>query len=511
MKKSFLLLLCVLAVAAAGADTLDFVVLLDISESMLPYFDDTVHFLIGDILNEHLAAGDAFHLLSFADTPEIELTGTVSNQSDIDSALSRILLLQPLGKYTDLVSALKYLYTFTSNLKQHNRKKIVILTDGIHDPPPGSVFPVSEGDDSYRRVAEEIANSIRREGWEIGLMQFPAQDASSKTSALSEDATQSQDNPENLLGVLSEELDVDIHEYQEPSEELTHQVLGAPELVFPENLGKVRRRFRLPLLVHNFNGETVLVRLSGISWEGIDILVNSLSAAVPSSSSKKIRPLVRLPDSVKPGRHVLDLEMIFLDDLRIYPRRGSVSLELTEKPALDRGKTVKVLVYIGAILLGVMVLWGLYKIIRLVLDKMVFEAGSSTIVRSQGGTPGDRAVEMSVMGQNPNIGTRNVNSIRDGGTRSIGGGISSFLIYLYPLPSRIAEITRNGDTYQFMPIKNQFCESQSTVNDCLDRDIVIITKNQRKVIIRFKRYISALEKLNQLMHLTDAAGRPYTR
>ena len=67
MKKALVLCLFILVSFIVGAVPLDFVVLLDISESMLPYFDDTINYLIGDLLKQHLVEFDGFHLLTFAD------------------------------------------------------------------------------------------------------------------------------------------------------------------------------------------------------------------------------------------------------------------------------------------------------------------------------------------------------------------------------------------------------------------------------------------------------------
>ena len=130
------LLLCfVIFVGAAttpvSATDIDFIVLLDVSESMLPYFDDTVYYLIRDILSLHLEPGDRFHFISFANTPEIELATEIQEDNQVESILSRILLLQPLGRYTDLVFAFNYLYTYARDLSASSKKRILILTDGI--------------------------------------------------------------------------------------------------------------------------------------------------------------------------------------------------------------------------------------------------------------------------------------------------------------------------------------------------------------------------------------------
>ena len=108
MKKSFLTILILVSIvfSASAAQTFDTVILLDTSESMFPYFDSSVEYLIQDIIKNQLKAGDTFHLLTFANKPEYELSRKIRNKKDIEDILARILLLQPLGRYTDLISAL---------------------------------------------------------------------------------------------------------------------------------------------------------------------------------------------------------------------------------------------------------------------------------------------------------------------------------------------------------------------------------------------------------------------
>jgi len=606
-----LLLLCVLVFAslAAAAEPLDFVVLLDISESMLPYFDDTVNYLIRDILKQHLAPADGFHLLTFANTPGIELTLDVEKDEDIDEGLERILLLQPLGQYTDLVSALKFVYSYTGSLRTASEKKILVLTDGIHDPPPGSPYPVSEN--TYLETATEVARDIRKQGWDIALIQFPtdsragaaaggagagtgiserpegssaadtrgavakaaangapgiqpsrrgaktptvvapatsgvvapatpsavaptsegpavqspdsggdgrrtvvAEKEPSGTTAAESDAVAAKggESPayeagtrEDLYPVLAKDLDVEVLSYDEPSGDTTHRALGAPELVFPDNLGRVGYGFTLPFRVRNLSDERILVELIAIVWNATNILDSPVKITVPPEESRPLKARIELPKSIEPGALALELEAVFGDDLRIYPRKGTVSAILRGsgvKNAAWSAQFLPVLAYIGLGLLGALLLVLLVFGVRALVARIIATMGA-TAVQGVLRSAGDRAVEMHVEGQNPNIGTRNVNFIRDAGRASIGGGFSSYLIYLYRLPARIAMISRRGQTYTFTPVKPEFFEAGESIPDCLDRDITVLCAPGRRLTIRFRRYVSPLEKINAIMRLAQ--------
>ncbi|MBN1686065.1 MAG: VWA domain-containing protein [Spirochaetales bacterium] len=549
MKTILVPVFLVIIALAAAASPLDFVVLLDISESMLPYFDDTVNYLIRDILKEHLVPSDGFHLLTFADNPGIELMLDLESGDAIDDALNRILLLQPLGSYTDLVSALRFVYSYTKGLRQQSEKKILVLTDGIHDPPPGSPYAI--GGDIYARTATEVAREMRKEGWHITLVQFPAlkvpafletegTDAGTtsaadtlpgaETAAITRGgATTAAETPavedERITGAnaeadtasepvdektvddtyaaLAKDLDVDVLVYGQPDGDTTHRVLGAPELVFPENLGRVGRVFTMPLTVRNLSDDRILVELEGLIWNGADLLDSPVILSVRPQKSRELRAKIRIPSSVESGPVTLDLEAVFGDDLRIYPRKGSVTITLKGDGLRDAARSVHllpVLGYAGAIAGGIVLLILLTFAARSLLARAFATAGTSA-AQAVYGTADDRAIEMYVEGQNPHIGNRNVHYIRKDGSATVGGGFSSFLIYLYKFPPRIGLLSRKGDRYAFLPVKPEFFEDAEAVDDCLDKDIAVVSSTGRRLTIRFRRYISALEQINAIMRL----------
>ncbi|MAG14175.1 MAG: hypothetical protein CMN78_06225 [Spirochaetales bacterium] len=675
-------MLLILAFAGpAYADTIDFVVLLDVSESMFSFFDDTVNFLIRAIVEEHLQKDDGFHLVSFANSPDVELSRVIATQEDIDAVLNRILLLHPLGKYTDLVSALKYLYSFIETLRPDSSKKILILTDGIHDPPPGSPYPAT--DVELRSVLEKTATQIRDEGWDVGVLQFPdgreeapagpaapgpartgpaapgrpedgrvnddhiggaeaapvadqrehsAQaQASVDVAAIDEDTSESsqegepetaqsqlvdgadaavfvdqaderpagdttqtleniglsgddvavaaqrpassdspqseqlngrrtqpgarvqddleasqttpdqitdsreseaaaetakdgvtklpadqepqQDEPErpNLIGELANDSNAEIHQYRELDNDFVRAVTGAPRLIFPKELGNVDFKFALSLAIENSSADVVNLRLTGILWNGSNILRRTVSTKIDPSTTKSFRALVALPKTTVPGRLVLELEAVFAGDIRVFPKKGSTEIILNAPGQKNQVLNPNVLAITGYVVIGIMGLALVVVLIvgvRRLVGRQIFATGGSPGLQHQRAFVAGPAIEMRVEGQNPHIGMRNIHVIRDGTTRTIGGGMSNFLIYLYQLPGHVGEIKRSGDIYSYMPVKLQFCRNPERLENCLDNDIVLISDGGRQIIIRFSRYISELEKVNRIMHLTDRPGVP---
>ena len=78
------------------SEQIDNIVLLDTSESMFPYYSGTIDYLIEDIVQKQLQSGDTFHLLSFNDFPEYEISRTIRSEIEIKEVFNRILLLQPI-------------------------------------------------------------------------------------------------------------------------------------------------------------------------------------------------------------------------------------------------------------------------------------------------------------------------------------------------------------------------------------------------------------------------------
>ena len=116
-----LVLSILLLVAVCGMPAgVDLVVMVDTSASMFPVFDDLVNYLLRDILENRLREGDSFHLLSFAGSAEVELTERIEATSDLAQVTGRILLLEPLGRYTDLIGALEWLYDYVRTLPEES-------------------------------------------------------------------------------------------------------------------------------------------------------------------------------------------------------------------------------------------------------------------------------------------------------------------------------------------------------------------------------------------------------
>ena len=78
-------------------DAADVVVLLDVSQSALPYFQDVTDFVVSSVVKDYLRRGDTFHLLSFGETTQTEIAQRMVGEADVKSVLGRLYLLYPLA------------------------------------------------------------------------------------------------------------------------------------------------------------------------------------------------------------------------------------------------------------------------------------------------------------------------------------------------------------------------------------------------------------------------------
>lgn len=116
-------------------------------------------------------------------------------------------------------------------------------------------------------------------------------------------------------------------------------------------------------------------------------------------------------------------------------------------------------------------------------------------------------VEFRVLEQNSHIGRRNVHELEAGQSRSVGGGRSDYLIYLVPVPHAVAELHFDGETCIFVPREGRlFPELEGPVEDCLDRDIPMVSPRGYPLTLRFGRWEDPRLRLNRLLHCIEVPG-----
>ncbi len=510
--KALILTIALLVITtAAWSAGIDVIVMVDTSESMFPVFDDVVNYLLLDLLENRLHTGDSFHLLSFADSPEEEIRLEIEDRSDIAAVIDRILLLKPLGQYTDLIAAIDFLYEYTGAIDQQNSKLILLLTDGIHDPPPDSPNQVDESEVIARLL--ESSEKIKRQGWDVHILRMPGEQGAvgeetpGEPGAAGEEASgqpsERAGSGIDVLEELSDQLESDVLTYEEVEKEnLTDQLTGFSTLSFPDSLGRVRRRFSVPFGVQNNSGQSQRYTLTGMDSARGDLLRRQASVTVPAKQKSELVAYLRLPSGVEPGVQTLVVTLEFAEpQVRISPLEGELSFEYV--PLVGRSGARLPLSYLlyalGAlILIGVILL--LVFVIRHYMQNAAFDRLFAGVAETRRRRKSVRPLIMKVDSQNPNIGTRNIHPVPPGSRRSVGGDGSTFLIFYIPMPKRIGDVRYDGKKYSFIPRKAEhFPDPTKPLSDCLDKPIRAVSSRGREITFHFHEYVSPLEQLNRLM------------
>jgi hypothetical protein len=132
-----------LFVSASSGEPMDIVVLFDMSRSeLLARFEETRDYISGAFLREFVRKGDTFHLISFGDTPRLELSRRIESEGDYRTIIGRLLLLYPLAQSSSLENAAGYAGAFVNELPPEREKKVVVFTakDGFSATELGANF-----------------------------------------------------------------------------------------------------------------------------------------------------------------------------------------------------------------------------------------------------------------------------------------------------------------------------------------------------------------------------------
>jgi hypothetical protein len=117
-------------------------------------------------------------------------------------------------------------------------------------------------------------------------------------------------------------------------------------------------------------------------------------------------------------------------------------------------------------------------------------------------------LSLFVEDQNTAIGRRNVHLLKAGHTLSLGGGRSDFLIFLVPIPHRIADIRFDGERCILIPHRPEFFPDNSSepIVDCVNKTIRLISQKGYELKLRLERYRDPLDTLNKFLHSIENPG-----
>ena len=331
---------------SAGADI---VVLMDASGTILPWFEEINNRVLVDITRKFVRQGDTFHLISFNSRVNLEIVQPIETEADISRVVSRFMLLYPLGQNSDFISGLHYTWQYVSSLEQSREKIVIVISDGIFNPPKDSPYAAFTTDQVKSEITK-IARQIRGAGWNVYYIKLPfpeqaeiknldgnlisgsVKKGKAKDDAQSDGETASESGtPKQYYDVSSEfSSSLDITQSQLPKDNVPltfiDSVFSMPEAVFPQELGKKGRVFILPVKLRNTSDNRVNMELTNVYWKDMDILGRTSFLNLSPGERGTLRAEIHLPKTVSNGSLDLPVRLQFSGGLRVNPQSGTVHL-----------------------------------------------------------------------------------------------------------------------------------------------------------------------------------------
>ncbi|MBN1524404.1 MAG: VWA domain-containing protein [Spirochaetales bacterium] len=513
MKKKLILLFLGFAVFVGGAaaENIDVIVMVDITWSLYESYDDIEQYLLGALLDEVLQSGDTFHLLRFSDDTNIEITEVIRNKDTNDLIRQKLSQLKNLrwqyGHYTNLVKAISDLISFTESRPKANKKVVILITDGINDPPPGAETPANA--DELRQRFLSQADQIKRQGWEMHILRIPG-----ATDENGNPLPGTQDTP--FFDIFNHDTNTDITDFShDDRENLLADTAKLPRVIYPQDLGEVGEEFSIPFVMKNNSDIPLSFQLKTLIVNETNILTSPVDLFVPARSESQLLAIVKLPEMMTPGKQSIPASLEFEGDNRILSRDGTLNFTFVPGKPPNFGINAFFASIVMWTLLGLAILTFLVIILLFLRMRGV----DNPFRRLLGGSRAENtvysaqqkklyanghhsfAVEMIVSLQKRQIGHRNIHRVPKGRSLAVGGKRSAFLIFLVPVPKKIALFHFDGTSFSFIPRKKEYFPAvEGPISDCLDIEIPARSKKGYEFTIKFERYISPLEKIHAIFH-----------
>ena len=527
-KRIFALVLFIFTLANIHGqnDPKDLILLLDTSASMSASYENVNNYLSASFLSEHLRIGDTFHFIPFSDKPRLDIARLVEGRGELETIIGRMLLQSPLDSWSDIEAALKFAEVYANALPQRP-KRIVLITDGIADPPPGSSSRALDTA-GLNNLVSETRDRLGSRGISLSYIKVspgvPLPSASRPaTAAASPQATSSAAPPPASTRPA---------EQARPVEQVRPTEQARPVETRPAETGPAA---------------------------GLSSSVAPPPITPPQESSREQQSYTEIPpkdDFGSTGGETLSTEERPAVEQQPQVTPAAPPPVVTPPPATQQasrrswdGPPLPLL--IGLALIGLIALILIILLISRqlhsspnraiaraaspsraepVADAAPFTDHSKDLASFAAGMSKHRStpyedrkptkiikpidysqpvmLNLFVEDQNTFIGKRNIHSVKSGNSFTVGGGKSDFLIFLVPIPPAIGDVTVGSGGCTFTPRKAKYFPDigSQPVHDCIGKTIRIVSDKNYELRFRFERYEDPLQALNRLMNSVKIPG-----
>ncbi|MDR1279068.1 MAG: VWA domain-containing protein [Treponema sp.] len=543
----FIFIASVFSAVSGQEGPIDLILLLDTSSSMSASYREINDYMTGPFLRDFLRTGDTFHLISFSDTPRTDVSRRIEGRGDVETIIGRMLLQYPLNPWSDIAAALSYTEQYASTLPSRP-KKIILLTDGVPDPRPGTSSGTLDAAGLQNLITETKNRLSRRDitleyvkispGTPLANLPSSGRAPMSRTPDAAAPGTVTPDvvsrGPPAGTGPQAPSVP--------PAAGTSPQAPVQP--VPPRDAAPATeppRAIEPPRGTQGFQPEqgpgtglfpgeggqtgTPDTAVPGISPEAPGPGGENLSDFPPGTETlpgeetvEQVSPPPFSPDPARPaaparynqgrfslpfiiGFAVLGLAVlgliIFLvtRQLQGSPNRAMAQAASRPAPAVDEGQFTDHSAALASYAAAQRPRTGPYS----------HQYKPQNIDNDY---EGPLMLNLFVEDQNTFIGKRNIHALKSGYTFTVGGGKSDFLIFLVPVPPHIGELRCDGSRCTFIPRKPQYFPDLGSqqVPDCIGKTIRVISDKKYELHFRMERYEDPLKALNRLLHSVQVPG-----
>ena len=537
MKKTLLALILLWGIGFGAfsqpAGPVDLVVVLDTSVAMSNYYWETSDYLVGPFLREFLRVGDTFHLISFAETPRLELSRRVESAGDLEIIIARLLLMYPLGRQANIGSALSFAEGHIAALPVARPRMVVLISDGTAPGTEGMISAASARLQAVGAQLQFIRTPVIGAGPPSGRPAValpPAVAAQPPAVVVQPPAVVAPPPP----GV------------QPPAIVAPPPGVQPPAVVTPPPPG-----VQPPAVVTPPPGiqppGVVAPPPPGVGAPPPDVAVQPGVVPPPGLQPPAVvapPPGVQPPAVVAQGGFFAEgippallialaiLALGLLGFLIFFAAR-----RLQGSPNRTVAQTARMSQEQAASAAADAAFMNKYAAAQkgntgmpASMPRTIPETSPRTMLggaiphqnptQTQKPMPKDKVyapvqedagpmmLNLFVEDQNTAIGRRNIHTAKSGQTFSVGGGNSDFLIFLVPVPPNIAEVRCHGRNCTFIPKKPQYFPDigSQSVQDCIGKNIRVISDRNYELHIRIERYEDPLKALNKLLNSISVPG-----
>ncbi|GHT52801.1 hypothetical protein FACS1894106_2300 [Spirochaetia bacterium] len=500
----------------SGAGPIDLILLLDTSSSMSASYGEVSDYITGPFLREFLRIGDTFHLISFSEKPRVEIARRIEGRGEVETIIGRMLLMYPLDPWSDIPGALAYAEKYSGSLPPSRPKKIVLISDGDVSPAPGSGSALDPA--GLQTLISDIKTRLGPQGISLDYVTVPLVNlpVSGRT----------------------------------PLPGASVRVTQGPAPVVPAQAGTAAAPVTPPAQ------QTAPVQTPAAPAAAPS---DTVTQPAPAAEPAAVLPLASAPAAETPAQPPAPPAQP-----SPVPSASSQGEKAAQEPSVPNQLPVP-LIGLGILALA-LIGGGIFFITRRSKDspKRVKaprpSAAPSSSDAAKASAPAPRQAPVSpaprpqavrpsaqpvqaktqtlapvrrpapfddqykappvptdgrplmlklfVGDQNTFIGKRNIHLVKQGFTFTIGGGKSDFLIFLVPMPPRIAELRYEDCHFILIPLKARYFPDigDKPVRDCIGKTIRIISDKDFELHMRIELYEDPLINLNKLLRSVSVPG-----